>query len=58
MKAKMLVNITTDDTCRKGDIVEVKYLYDGKYLLLNKVGCDTPIEYQAYAEQLEILKEK
>lgn len=56
--ARMLKNITTDDTCRKGDIVEVEYLYDGKYLLLNKIGCDKPIEYQCYKDDIHIISEK
>ena len=32
----MLVDITNDGSCSKGDVIKAKYLYDGKYLLLHK----------------------
>lgn len=56
--AKMLVNITTNAVCRKDDIVIVKYLYDGKYQLLNKVGESSQIGYQCYEDQIKILSKE
>jgi len=54
----MLTDITVDETCRKGDICEAEYLYDGKLQLLNKVGDENPIEYQCYEEDVEYLSEE
>lgn len=55
MKVRMLEDITTDDTCRKGDIIVAKYLYDGKYQLLYKYGDidKKEIGYQCYEHQVE-----
>ncbi|MGE0793554.1 MAG: hypothetical protein AB7V77_05245 [Candidatus Woesearchaeota archaeon] len=60
MLVKMLEDITTDETCRKDDIVVAKYLYDGKYQLLHKYldKDKKPIEFQCYEHQIEILTEQ
>lgn len=55
MLVRMLEDITTDETCRKDDIVVAKYLYDGKYQLLYKYNDKDKktIDYQCYQNQIK-----
>ena len=56
----MLVDITNDGSCSKGDVIKAKYLYDGKYLLLHKYNDldEVSIDMQCYEHQCVELQDK
>lgn len=55
----MLEDIRNDGGCSKDDIVQARYLYDGKYQLLYKYSDEskTPIDMQCYEHQCIELKD-